>query len=167
MSLEKAAKDCASTEKNELLALREQANAGDALALAKLRALLQRSPSIVARYGNLATMAEQFVCANFAMPNDPTLPLIVAEKARTMREELLAGSTSPIIGLAVDRIVLSWLELYRQEVFHADPTKEQPAIANVLVKQRLATERRHQEALRTLALVRRLEGMLPPTSTKT
>jgi hypothetical protein len=153
--------------KEEFLELRKQANAGDELALAKLRALLQRHPELTARLGDLVAMTSQTLCENFGTPNDRTLPVVVAQKAELMRAELLGCSTSPIIKLCVDRIILNWIELYRLETFHGDLTKEAPAVANALTRQKTAVELRYQSAIRTLVTVRKLlEQSAPGTKQK-
>jgi hypothetical protein len=151
--------------KGEFLELRRQANSGDELALVKLRVLLQRHPELTARLGDLVALTEQTLCANFATPNDRALSVVVAENARQMREELMAGSTSPIVKMCVDRIILGWLEIYRLETFHSDLSTEAPAVRNAITKQKLATEKRYQLAIKSLVSIRKLLEQSGPNTT--
>jgi len=69
---------------------------------------------------------------------------------------LRAGSACPIIALAVDRVVLTWLALSRLESRYANAAEMPAAEATTVIKAKLAAERAHQSALRTLATVRQL-----------
>lgn len=146
----------ANLDKDQFLLLCRQANAGDQGSLAKLRHVLAATPSISESMGNLAAMTQHALC-NSIIPGDVAMGEIVRQKASQMREELEAGASCPIVRLAVDRAVLTWLAVHQLELRYTDVTRMPTPEANLVLKQKIAAERRHQAALRTLATIRQLQ----------
>ncbi len=151
----------AGMDRASFAALMEAANRGDPAALAKLRSTLRQNPSIAETVGDLALMTRQALCASI-VPNRPAMGEVYLQKAEALGVNLRAGSNCPIVALAVDRVVLTWLALNRLEIRYADATEMPAAEATTVVKAKLAAERAHQSALRTLATVRQLTGDMSP-----
>jgi hypothetical protein len=156
MNIEAPDWDFAEISKEEFLELRRDADGGSEAALVRFRAALQRNPGIVDRCGDLVTLAEQFICNNSRLPTDRTLAVIVAQKAEKLRQDLMAGSTSPIVRLCVDRVLSAWLEVTYLEIFHSNTSRQAPAVVNSLTKQKASVERRFHHALEALAKLRQL-----------
>ncbi len=145
----------ADIDRDQFWALTQKANDGDPAALAKLRATLAANPGIGDKLGDLAGMVEEALCASIA-PGNITTKELVSSKLSTLRQSLLERSRCEITRLAVDRVVLGWLMVNLMDLRYPDVTKLPPAEANVVIKQKVAAERRYQSALRTLATIRQL-----------
>jgi hypothetical protein len=139
------------------MALARKANAGDALALTELRSALASNPSIAAHMGDLAAMTEWALLTE-SVKDDPSAWEIIKAKISQLRESLMGGSRSMIVRLAVDRVVLSWTAVYLFDLHFSDVaiTQMSPPEAGLVIKQKLAAERRHEIALRNLARIRAL-----------
>jgi hypothetical protein len=153
----------ADVERDEFMALAREANAGNPSALARLRSVLAANPEIAARLGNLTGMVEHSLIGEIAQ-NDPTARAIISEKAFRLRQALLAGTDSPIIHLAVDRVLVSWIAIHVLDIKHSDPSRLAPAEGNMLLRVKVSAERRHEIALRNLAKIRAL--LEPPKKSK-
>jgi hypothetical protein len=155
----------ADIDRAEFMELVNKANTGDGMALAELRATLRANPAIADRMGDLAALVQRSLCSEI-VKDDPSASEIIADKVQQMREELLAGTNSPIIRLAVDRAVVTWLAVSLFDVKYGDVARMATSEANLVIRQKVAAERRHQGALRTLAQVRMLVESQGASSTR-
>jgi hypothetical protein len=139
----------AEVNREEFLALAKEANSGDPVALAKLRHTLANNPSISHHMGDLAAMAERSLTAEI-LKNDPSACEIIAAKVDQMRQSLVGTSDSLVVRLAADRVLLTWLSIYLLDLRYSDVAiTSLPSVeATVVIKQKVAAERRHLLALR-------------------
>jgi hypothetical protein len=145
----------ASVSKEQFSGLIAAANSGEPLALAELRRTLAGNPSISANLGDVAAMVERGLCQD-VIKHDAAMGEIIAHKANQLRQSLIAGARSPIVHLAADRVVISWLATNVLDLKYADISGMSPPEGNLIVKQKTAAERRHLAAIRTLSQVRAL-----------
>jgi hypothetical protein len=142
----------AEKQREELARLFERGTQGDQGVLPALREALDANPEFWEQYSDLSLQAEASLGVKVAGSN-----LLLGESLKRKLQALkaeLGASRSPVEGLLVSRVLLSWMQAN-----HFDALAAQSLVgARLRELQRLqdAAHRRHLSALKTLALVRKL-----------
>jgi hypothetical protein len=141
---------------DEVRKLLRQAAKGDKAVLPALQTLMDRSPSLWEKVGNLANTARQSLLETISGDN-----LLAQEaharKCTALMEELAGPQPSPLERLLAERIALCWLHLYYAEALYAQNINELSLRQAEYYEQRLSkAQARYLAAIRTLAQIRRL-----------
>lgn len=131
-----------------------QANAGDADSLNELRTLLDGHPEIWQKVGDLATHSEATLIALIA-GNDKLLSESLARQVTQIRAEVFGPEPSRLERMAVDRLVVCWLQLQFSDRLAAQPGITL-AMERHLRRWQDQAHRRYMAAVRSLMLVQRL-----------
>jgi hypothetical protein len=133
----------------------ERARRGEVASLPELRAVLRSRPDLVEYGGNLAAIAERAWIGVAAGPD-----LAVAEslklKAAELRAELSGPCPTPLERLAIDRVVVSWLECSYADVVAARLCDVSPRVAEFALERQDRAAKRHLSSLGALATIRKL-----------
>lgn len=144
--------------KDEFEHLAALANAGDLEAIGRLRKLFDDHPEIWEQIGDLAKHAE-LTLARGVSKGEVVMFESVRRMVQKVKRELGHKDSSPLEKLAIQRVVICWLELqYAAAVFPIVTGK--PTAADTFgLKQKDSAQRRFDAALKSLATLRKL---LPP-----
>jgi hypothetical protein len=149
----------------EVQTILQRGNAGDPTVLPQLRQVFDAHPELVAPLGDLVRHAEQALVALAAGPC-LTAREAISRRVHELRTKLNATATNELERLLVDRVCVSWLEVYHADVALAEHQLGLPgaAPATQAAQKRLdAAHRRYLTAVKTLAVVQKL--LRPVTST--
>jgi hypothetical protein len=133
--------------------------------LPALRRAFDDHPELAAHLGNLVEHAKLALMMLIAGP-DLTAREAISREAATLRERLLATAPSELERLLVDRIFISWLEVYHQDMDFAHRLLSDPgaSLATQAVQKRLdQAHARFLAAVKALATVQKL--LKPSVST--
>src|SRR5262245_26233041 len=100
---------------DELLALLDRANRGDATELAALQKAFDLFPELIPQLGDLARHAENAVI-ELAAGQSLTGREAIRRHLAAMRERLSGGNCQQLERLLVDRVVISWAEASRGDI---------------------------------------------------
>jgi hypothetical protein len=142
----------------ELKRLLERANAGDEAALPELKRAFDRHPELSAWLGDLVRLAHDSVL-RWAAGNCLGSREAIARQAEELRQRLLDEARSELEKLLIDRLVISWLEVYAAEVHLAERLAQGTAAGVVTQAVQKVLDRAHQRflgAVRCLATVQKL-----------
>ncbi len=136
----------------------DRAQKGDATTLPKLREFLQL-PSLAEQVGNLAKKALELLVLKWCGSN-----LLAKEgltlKLEAMRNELAGANPTPLERLLVERIVACWLHLSYLEAVNAG-AGSMPLYQSMHYERAITlAQKRHLAAIKTLAQVRKLMGVV-------
>jgi hypothetical protein len=151
---------------NEIRAVVARAKQGDTAVLPRLRELLDGHPILWQRYGDLAAQAERLWVALAAGP-DQYLRECLLRQAEAKRQELAGADAGPLERLLVERVVITWLQLYYFDAITAQAAAkdEPPKLALYRGKRQAQAQRAYLSALAALTTLRRLlPRHLPPSS---
>jgi hypothetical protein len=152
------------TYPDELREILERANRGDDAALPQLRQALDAHPELVAEFGDLVKHAEDSVL-RWASGNCLTAREAIRRQVASLRRRLKATAASDLEKLLVDRVVVTWLQVYTADVHVAERMAQGVATPAAQAAQKALdrAHQRHLSAIRTLATVRKLaRPALPP-----
>jgi hypothetical protein len=139
---------------DDLMALTDRAQRGDATALPALREFFEQ-PEMVEQVGNLAKLAQDNLIARFTGTN-----LLVKEgvnrKMQVMRSELSGPTPTPLDRVLVERIVTCWLHLHHLEMTYAGKENMSLELGAYYQRSLSSAQKRYLAAIKTLALVRKL-----------
>ncbi len=135
----------------------ERAAEGDKSVLPQLRELLQESPTLLRSAGNIAEQVERSWVGRIAGDN-----IVVSEAIRMkltqMHRELSGDNPSLMEKLIVERILACWLQMqYVETIFAQNLSKMDPGAIQHYQKWIEKAQGRYLSAMRTLAVVRRLQ----------
>jgi hypothetical protein len=99
----------------ELQVLLEKASQGDLTVLPELKKAFDEHPELAEQLGDLVRHAQDSLLALVAGSCLPAREAI-ARQASALRERLLATATSVLEKLLVDRVVISWIEVYHGDI---------------------------------------------------
>ena len=99
----------------ELQQLLEKGSQGDQTVLPQLKKAFDDHPELSEQLGNLVQHAQDSLLA-LAAGSCLTAREAIARQASALRERLLATTTSELEKLLVDRIVISWMEVYYGDI---------------------------------------------------
>jgi hypothetical protein len=144
-----------------------RANKGDREALALLRQFLDANPHIWQRAGNLTAIAERAWIDLIAKENQ-----LVAESAQRclveLKTDLKGPHPTPMESLLVDSVGVTWLAIQHAEIHAASPPSGSLGQAAFRLKRAESAQKRHLNAVKTLATLRSLmpAGLVPSKPVK-
>ncbi len=162
MSTETKADTHEQGERDELERLLKRAEQGDLSVLPRLRAALDAHPEVWKSYGDLGAQAIGSLITLAAGHN-----LLMGEslllKVTELKEELGGPSPSALERLLVERVVATWLQVNYADALIArrDDAQANPAVLRERSHLQQAAERRHQAAIKQLAVIRKLLRPVP------
>jgi hypothetical protein len=143
----------AEKRREELARLFERGAQGDRSVLAELREALDANTEFWDQYGDLSLQAEASLGVKLAGTN-----LLLGESLKRKLQALkaeLGASRSPMEGLLVSRVLLSWMQANHFDALAAQALVGSQRLRE-LQKLQDAAHRRHLSALKTLVIVRKL-----------
>ncbi|MFH1268484.1 MAG: hypothetical protein ABIK89_22405 [Planctomycetota bacterium] len=145
--------------REEFASLVKLANDGDEAALDHLRHILDENPQIWQRVGDLATHAEMALIQTIANGNK-LLAESLTRKIAEMKEELAGPAPTRLEELAVQRIIVCWLECQWADACFPSPATENLPVAKFVLKLKESAMTRFTKGMKAMELARRL---LPST----
>lgn len=144
-------------EAAELLEVVGRARQGDHSAVPRLREILAARPQIWRHYGELGLQV-RLGWIRLAAGNDLSLQECLRWRAADLHRELVGASTSPIVRLVAERVVLAWLQTYYFDgVETVALDKPEPlALLNYRAKRGTQASRQYLTALAAFATLRKL-----------
>jgi hypothetical protein len=142
-------------EQERLAQLLKRAEQGDCSVQPELREMLATNPNLWKGYGDLAAQAEGALIQLAAGPN-LLMAASLLRKLKALKDELGGESPSPLERLLVERITTTWLQITYYDAHSAQATGAREARSKLLLRQQDAAHRRHLEAVKILATVRKL-----------
>jgi hypothetical protein len=141
----------------QLQTLIARAEHGDRTVLPELQEALDEHPCLWQSYGDLALRAEA-IWLQMLAPDDLMSAETAERKMESLRAELAGPAPSPLERLLVERVVACWLHVYvaDQAVALAWRGAGTPATRQAFDRRQDGAQHRYLQALKTLALVRRL-----------
>jgi hypothetical protein len=136
---------------------------GRPIDLDRLRHLLDLRPQIWRRYLDLAGLTQEAL-VGYLTGSDVVARESLSRAVAAKREEILAGSTSPLERLLADQVVTHWLHAQQAELMAIGATDLPAKERKFRIAHRERTQRQLQRAIVELARVRR---MLPQLATST
>ncbi len=137
----------------ELIARAEK---GDSKALAEVQRLFDESPAAWTTFGDLAANTQRSWIRAIA-GQDELLREAVERYLDQMQAEIAGTSSTPLERLLVDRIATCWLALQHAETTYAQNLRRLDGDQGEYYQRRIdRAQRRYLEAIRSLALIRRL-----------
>src|SRR5262249_57032831 len=136
----------------ELQALLERGHAGDASVLPELKQAFDHHPEMAVLLGDLVRHAEQALLGLVAGPS-VTVREAVSRQVAQVRTRLAATATSALERLLIDRIAISWLEVYFADIDLANHLRQRrgPGPPSHGSQKRLdASPRRYRTAINAL-----------------
>ncbi len=134
--------------------LNDRANAGDANAVARLRAVLQANPQLVKQLGDVAAHAKEALLQRIVR-TDATVGEAVRLMLDELKRNLLPAKPTAIQQLAADRVVLIHAEIHVLDAIYPLVSELEHQQARVVAKAKDSAQRRYGLALKTLAAVNR------------
>ncbi|MDB5307694.1 MAG: hypothetical protein JWO38_1896 [Gemmataceae bacterium] len=138
----------------------ERAQAGDPTALGPVRELLAARPELWRQMGDLCGHAEDSLLAVLAGKS-----LLARESIRQrlaeLKDEHLGPAPSPAERLAVDRVAVTWLQVYLADLDAAQGERAGGPQGAHLLRRQAAAQARHLAALKQLGVLRKLTRPAP------
>lgn len=138
-----------------LAELNDLANAGDANAVARLRAILEANPQLARQLGDVAAHAKEALLQR-VIKTDATVGEAVRLMLDELKRNLLPAKPTAIQQLAADRVVLIYAEIYLLDAIYPLVSELEPQQARVVAKAKDSAQRRYGLSLKTLAAVNKL-----------
>jgi hypothetical protein len=136
-----------------------RARRGDVAVLPELREALEARPEIWKHCSDLAAIAERAWIALVAGPD-----LLVAEslmmRMADLRAELAGPDPTALERLAIERVVIAWLQAWYSDLAAAGSGDVPPKVAAFALERQDRAQKRYLAALATLARIRRLTPKL-------
>lgn len=142
----------------ELKTLLQRGHAGDASVLPELKQAFLDNPELAAHLGNLVRHAEESLLT-LAAGTNLTAREAIRHQVHELRAKLTTTASSPLEHLLIDRIVISWVEVYHGDIELAAVLLKQlgTAPAARAAQHRLdGAQRRYLAAVKQLAVVQKL-----------
>ncbi len=152
--------------REEFAALVRKANDGDPAAIATMRQTLDNAPEIWRQIGDLGQHAESALL-NLVAGGNQLSRESVARNLQRMRTELGEAKAGPLEKLAINRVVISWLQVQYADMLYGGTGKADAKRTTYVVRWLDQSARRHTAAIKALLDVRRLlsasgHGQGPP-----
>jgi hypothetical protein len=133
-----------------------QAEKGDSEALSEVQRLFDESPGAWTTFGDLAANTQRSWIQLMA-GQDELLREAAERYLEKMQAEIGGPSPTPLERLLVDRIATCWLALQQAETAYAQNLRRLDSDQGEYYQRRIdRTQRRYFEAIRSLALIRRM-----------
>src|SRR5262249_32742272 len=139
----------------QLRVLVGRARAGEASALAALRATLDRSPALWRRAGDLAALTERS-WAELASGGDPLLMEALLRKLEEGKSGVAGPAPTPLERLLVERVAASWIEVNYCDLAVTQLKDASPKLMENASRRQDRAHRRHLATIGALATVRKL-----------
>jgi hypothetical protein len=137
-----------------LLAVVDQAKAGDASAIVELRQFMDNAPALAGIYrGDAAEVVEDWMVRIFC-PNDHVRREATLSRLNRLRRELEGPDPTALERLLVQRIVVCWLRLQIAEMNAG--THGADSVSDIFQRHMERASRLFESAVKTLATVRRM-----------
>lgn len=152
--------------REEFAELVSRANQGEPEAVIELRWLLDERPEIWQQIGDLSLHAEEALLTLVA-GSDLLARESIARKLRSLRDELVGPSPTPLEQLAVDRIAICWLQVQYADTLFGGTHQAASKRTAMTIRWLDQAARRYNAAVRSLLDIRRLlpaatHGQGPP-----
>lgn len=134
--------------------VRRKANAGDARARKVMRIYLDSHPEVWTRFGNLAGYAETALI-EAASGGEWLVSEAIRKEAARMRQELAGPEPTPLERIAVERIVMTWLQLQHTQIRFAE-SQNDLGWAKYWLRRLEVADKLYHSATAALALIRNL-----------
>jgi hypothetical protein len=146
----------------EVKAILEKAGQGDVSVLPALRQVFDEHPELVAHFGNLVEHAKISLLSLIA-GTSLTAREAISREAAKLRERLLATAPSELERLLVDRIFISWLEVYYHDMdlAHRLLSNAEASPATQAAQKRL--DRAHTRFLAAVKALATVQKLLKPS----
>lgn len=144
----------------ELQRLVAEANTGDEQALGRLRCYLDQWPEIPRRLGDLAQHVQLCLIGAIA-GKSPLLHESIGRSLDELRAELVGEGCSPLEGLAIERVVASWLHVQHVDTSYPSTDGLSTTTARFVLQLRESAQRRFDASVKSLATLRRLLAETP------
>ena len=146
----------------ELRALAQQAQAGDAAALPRIREILDEHPEIWRHVGDLTALVEH-AWFTFLCGNNPVAVEAMKRTVAEMKADLAGEHPTRLESLLVDQVVANWLEVRHMESLATNPARSTVKQDACELKRLESAQRRYGESIKTLATLRTLlpTGLAP------
>ena len=138
---------------DEFRALTAAANGGDQDALAKLKAVLDDSPSIWSKLGDVSQHSEAALL-DLASGGNQAVRESIRRQLDSLRAELGHEAADLLTRMGIDRVVLSWLQLHLAERNLANAAPGSP-LATFWLRWQNQASTIHSNAMRSLKTVQR------------
>jgi hypothetical protein len=132
-----------------------RAEMGDATVMPMLSAIFDVAPSRWKRYGGLAVRVEA-VWLKLMAGDNLMLRETVRRQLEEMKAELAGEAATPLERLLVDRAAATWLQCQLADAGAATAQGCTPSEEATALRRQNAAHKRHLQALKSLAVVRRL-----------
>lgn len=144
--------------RSELVDLVAQANTGDAQALARLKLELEgrNAETLLNIAGDLAYGVEKSTIASILGDAQPGGELVLQEKLNRMRGELGWNTAPKLERILIERVCQTWLFLHLLEMASMQAEATTVGLAEYADRRIERVERRHMQAVKMLATVRKL-----------
>ena len=139
--------------------LRQRANDGDERAREVVKKYLDANPELWSRFGNMARHAESALIG-VASGGEWLVSEAVKREADLMRRELAGPSPTPLEKMAIERIILCWLQLQHAELRFLD-SQQNLGWAKYWLRRQEQADKLYRAALGSLMLIR---DLLPPAA---
>ena len=147
----------AKSEADQIMALVDRANQGDASVLPALRKVFDEHPELWGENGDLARIVEAGWLKRMG-GNDELFKESVSRHLRAMRKELCGPAPSPLEHLLVDRIGVCWLALHYAEAIYAQTGGDMTFKQGEYYQDRIdRSQKRYLAAIKALAQIRRIQ----------
>ncbi|MBD3672779.1 MAG: hypothetical protein HUJ26_04560 [Planctomycetaceae bacterium] len=140
----------------DLRLLIKQAEAGDDEALRQLQLLMDGNGSLWQPFGDLSQVVIRQLL-DVTVGNNVMAREGLKRQMEEMREELNGESVSPIRRMAVEQVLITWLDVHYQVLLASQPGLSKTA-RNCLEGRVQRARKRHREALMTVAQIEQVEG---------
>jgi len=147
-------------QETDILELVKRAEQGEETALAGIREMFDREPSLCNALGDLACLAEESLIT-VASGDNPLTKESLQYKLRGLKEELAGTSPTPVERMLVERVTACWLQLYYFETLYAQGLGDGGVTQqwSEYHQRRIdRAQRRYLSAIKALVQVRRLLG---------
>lgn len=142
---------CNADDLKHLRDLLQRASEGDTEASSAARTLLDESPDLWCKLGDLSQHAVS-TWVGLISGADDLLKEATQQKVRSLANSLVLDETNPLEQLLVQRVVATWLQVH-----HADSlvSKMKEGTRTQLLKRQQAAQRQHLAAIRGLSALQR------------
>jgi hypothetical protein len=146
----------------ELQALLEKASRGDRTVLPELKRAFDEHPELAAQLGDLVWHAQESLLTLVA-GSCLTVREAIARQAAALRQRLAATATSELEKLLIDRVVLSWLEVYHSDIDLAQRLLKSSGAEPAAQAAQRRLDRAHARYLSALKALATTHKLLRPT----
>jgi|SRR5579884_2343270 len=145
----------------ELQELLEKASKGDLKVLPELKKTFDEHPELVEQFGDLVQHAQDSLLILVA-GSCLTAREAIARQALALRERLMKTATSELEKLLVDRVVISWIEVYHGDISLAQHLLQVPGAAKTVQAAQQRLDRAHARYLSAIKALTTTHKLLRP-----